>query len=117
MHILISLILPALMLVLSFLLMKFPPKEINSLVGYRTQRSMKSQQAWEEANRYSTRLLFWASCIALGASAASAAVLGLRLASDDLWVASLFLSIGFVLAELAVMIVYTEKHLKKQFGG
>lgn len=31
----------------------FPPKKINSLYGYRTSSSMKSQQAWDFAQRFS----------------------------------------------------------------
>lgn len=29
----------------------FTPKDINSLIGYRTARSMKSESAWQLANR------------------------------------------------------------------
>ncbi|MES2064447.1 MAG: SdpI family protein [Bacteroidota bacterium] len=36
---------------------RFPPKEINSLYGYRTTLSMKNQQNWDEGNRYSTTLI------------------------------------------------------------
>lgn len=32
----------------------FPPKKINFLYGYRTVASMKSQERWEFAQRYST---------------------------------------------------------------
>lgn len=116
MYLLISLILPALMLALSFLLMRFPPKQINSLLGYRTERAMRSQQAWEEANRYSTKLFFQWSCIAIVASAVCAALLGIALQGEALLVSSIFLSIGFVLVEMVIVLVCTEKHLKKQFG-
>ena len=44
----------AFMLLLGWLLKKFPPKKINHLYGYRTQRSMKNQATWEAANTYST---------------------------------------------------------------
>lgn len=37
--------------------MKFPPKTINGWYGYRTARSMKSQERWEFAQIYSAREL------------------------------------------------------------
>ena len=48
----------AFMLLLGWLLKKFPPKKINHLYGYRTQRSMKNQAIWEVANTYSTLVFF-----------------------------------------------------------
>ncbi|MCM3127467.1 SdpI family protein [Paenibacillus provencensis] len=30
-----------------------PPKRVNHIYGYRTNRSMKSERMWKEANRYS----------------------------------------------------------------
>lgn len=46
----------AFMLVLGIIFLKFPPKEINSLYGYRTTRSMKTQEIWEAANAFWTKL-------------------------------------------------------------
>lgn len=37
-------------------LAKFPPKKINGLYGYRTVNSMKSQDRWDFAQKYSSRL-------------------------------------------------------------
>ncbi|MFD2940900.1 SdpI family protein [Flavobacterium notoginsengisoli] len=34
----------------------FPPKNINSLYGYRTTRSMKNKSNWDFAQKYSTNL-------------------------------------------------------------
>jgi uncharacterized membrane protein len=34
----------------------FPPKEINSLYGYRTSRSMKSKEAWKASNAYASKM-------------------------------------------------------------
>ena len=44
----------AFMLFLGWLLKKSPPKKINHLYGYRTQRSMKNQATWEAAHKYSS---------------------------------------------------------------
>ncbi len=48
-------------LVISFIFMKFPPKKINGLYGYRTPRSMKDQDSWDFANAYCSRLMFKSS--------------------------------------------------------
>ena len=48
----------AFMLLLGWFLKKFPPKKINHLYGYRTQRSMKNQATWEAANTYSSLVFF-----------------------------------------------------------
>lgn len=37
------------------LLFKYPPKKINSLYGYRTNRSMKSQKIWDYAQKKSAK--------------------------------------------------------------
>jgi uncharacterized membrane protein len=49
---LIGVLSPALIVILAGLIwQQFPPKKINHLYGYRTQRSMKNQQTWDYANR------------------------------------------------------------------
>ena len=47
-----------LMLLIAWLLKKYPPKKINHLYGYRTKRSMKSQYTWDSANKYSALIFF-----------------------------------------------------------
>ena len=44
-----------------------PPKKINDFVGYRTARATKNQDAWDEANRYSARLMIRFSLISIAA--------------------------------------------------
>ena len=43
--------------VAAFITLKFPPKKINSIYGYRTSRSMKSQENWDLAQRFSSQLM------------------------------------------------------------
>jgi uncharacterized membrane protein len=40
-----------------FILFKFPPKKINGLYGYRTTRSMSTQQNWDFAQKYAGKLM------------------------------------------------------------
>ena len=40
-------------IVAGWIMMKFPPKDINSLYGYRTKNSMKNKERWAFAQKYS----------------------------------------------------------------
>lgn len=42
---------PILILVIGIIFQKHAPKEINGFIGYRTRRSMQSQEAWDYANK------------------------------------------------------------------
>ena len=44
--------------VVGLLLLFFPPKKINSLYGYRTPNSMKSQERWDFSQKYSSNLMW-----------------------------------------------------------
>ena len=43
-------LIPILILVIGIIFQKHAPKEINGFIGYRTRRSMQSQEAWDYAN-------------------------------------------------------------------
>lgn len=45
------------LIVVSGITLLYPPKKINSSYGYRIKASMRNQQTWEEANRYSSKLM------------------------------------------------------------
>jgi len=47
-----------LMTVLGWLYVKYPPKKINQLYGYRTRRSMANQQIWDFANAIGSKMMF-----------------------------------------------------------
>lgn len=49
---LITLILPAVMEISGLIMMLHPPKTRNVLFGYRTPRSLRSQETWDFANYY-----------------------------------------------------------------
>lgn len=50
-------IIGAILLLTGLILLKFPPKRINGLYGYRTTRSMSSQKNWDFAQKYSAKLM------------------------------------------------------------
>lgn len=39
---------------------RYPPQKINSVYGYRTKSSMRNQQTWDAAKRYSSNLILFA---------------------------------------------------------
>ena len=55
-----NLIVPIIMIIAGILNLKRPPETVNWIRGYRTRRSMKSQETWKYAHRYSGRL--WCGC-------------------------------------------------------
>ena len=49
---LMDLLIPVLMIGIGVLFQKRPPKRINGICGYRTKRSMQTQETWDFAHRY-----------------------------------------------------------------
>lgn len=52
----VDLLIPLLMLVFGWVLLKKPPKQINGIYGYRTARSMKNMDTWNFAHTYCGKL-------------------------------------------------------------
>lgn len=92
-----------------FLMLKFPPKNINSLYGYRTGSSMDSQEKWDFAQPYSGKVMLQA-----GAALSLCALLGLFINLSEL----LGLLLGLVLLTIFTVypIVKTERAIKRKFG-
>lgn len=51
-----DMLIPVLMIGFGILMLKKPPKDINSLFGYRTALSMKNMDTWRFAHDYAGRL-------------------------------------------------------------
>ena len=47
------------LVVMSTITLFYPSKKINTGYGYRTKASMRNQQTWQEANRYSSKLMLF----------------------------------------------------------
>ena len=89
------------------------PGTKNAYFGYRTKRSMSSQEAWNYSNRYCGRLMFYLGVIMAGITL----ILFLTIVrgSDDTvgWIGG-----GIALVQCAcifIPVVLTEKELKKRF--
>lgn len=51
-----NLLIPALLILAGRWMWKNPPKEINSILGYRTKRSMRNMDTWKFAHEYCGKL-------------------------------------------------------------
>lgn len=91
------------------LMYSFPPKKINYLYGYRTVRSMKSQESWDFAQQYSTIQMAKAALFMIVISFA-----GYLFPADNV---ALHLVGGMIITVMGVayMLVTTERELKKRF--
>ena len=100
------LMLGPLMLVLTFIFKRFPPKKINHLYGYRTPRSMRSQEAWDFANRFSGRALVIVSALTCIVQIITYSLMDFRASVTG---SAIFLSVALI-----AVIPLTELELKKQ---
>ena len=103
----VHLLIGPLMLLISYIFAKYPPKKINDLYGYRTNRSMRNQDCWDFANRYSIRLMWKISLLTCLVQAIGVIFLDEGLA---------LLTATIVLVTTLIYSVYlTEKALKNTF--
>lgn len=87
----------------------YPPKKINHLYGYRTKRSMKSQEAWDFAQRHSVQLMIKSGIFMIGAS-----FLGPILKLNSGW--GIVLSMSVIFGIVGYLFYQTETALKEKFG-
>lgn len=85
----------------------FPPKSINSWYGYRTPRSMKNQEQWEFAQKYSANLAVIVLAILL-------IIQYLLCTFYPFSVTTRLTSLGLFLVGMVLMIVAVERKLKKR---
>jgi len=95
-------------LILGFVLYKFPPKRINILYGYRTKSSMRDQESWDFAQRYSAKV-----SIKGGAVYTLSAILGLFYNPGEL--AGALIGFGGSLIVVAYLFFKVEKAISARF--
>ena len=90
-----------------------PPKTINKAFGYRTSRSMKSQEAWDFAHKYIAKTWLYtgmpSGIIPIGI------LIGFRNSNEDVLGGILSVSIVIQLIGLMFAIIPTEIALKRRF--
>lgn len=108
-----NLLLPATMLFFGRRFQRKPPERVNSVYGYRTARSMKSQQTWDFAHRYCGRLWFRLGLVLLPVSiCATLLSLGKEIDTIGIWCAVVE---GVQLVVLIGSIFPVEQALKHNF--
>lgn len=109
-----ALLIPACMLYFGHRFQTRPPKNINSSYGYRSARSMRSQEAWDFAQVYSGR--FWAR--AGGPILAGSLVWMLLLLGQDIGAVgtSAMVLTGIQMFPFLAVIPTTERALRRKFG-
>ena len=90
-----------------FLFVQFPPKKINSLYGYRSKNSMKSQENWDFAHRYSGKMITTLFLILL---IGTNTLLILKIKLDTTW---LIMWMSLHLLVVIFVLFKTESQLKK----
>lgn len=106
----------AIFLLVGYIQKKYPPKKINSLYGYRMPSSMKSQERWDEANRFSAIYIIKVGTILIVAGFLFSIVLyyvhlSPMFKSVCLFLALMASSMGSVIA----LITTTERHMEQTF--
>ena len=107
------LVTPLIMVGFGVLFMKNPPKSINSLYGYRTKRSMRSQDAWNFAHRYFGKL--WLVCGLVSIPLSLLPILFVVGKSELVINKTGLIVIGLQVLLLLATIISTERVLKDNF--
>lgn len=109
-----DMMIPLMMIAFGRLFLKYPPKEINAVFGYRTSRSMKNKDTWEFAHRYCGKLWYRCGVVMLPLSVAAL----LPVIGNEVGVTGL---VGGTVCALQIIILIgfiypVERALKKKFG-
>ena len=92
-----------------WILLKYPPKAINGLYGYRTPSSMKNQERWDFAQPYSAKALMkW------GGLLTPCGLIGLFYHPSE--TIAVILGLAFMVSAVILLIVQVEKAIQKRFG-
>ena len=110
---LVILLMPLMMVGFGLLLMKNPPKKINSYYGYRTRRSVRSQDTWDFAHYYFGKLWLVCGLVSIPISLVPICLV-LGKSEQVISVAGLIV-LGIQTLLLLVTILLTERALKKNF--
>lgn len=107
--VIVLLLAPILAIIFGFVLVMFPPKNINNYVGYRTKRSKQSVDHWLYAQKMAGGYLILIGFILL----LIAVFVAFFLKAESLESLYIVLGvIGFQIITLPLVILFTEKKLK-----
>lgn len=96
-------------IIAGWIMLKYPPKEINGLYGYRTKSSMKNQERWDFSQNYGAKEMIRMGVLSIILSLISF----IYVPSENL---ATFLGLGIMILLVILLIVRVESAIKKQFG-
>ncbi len=105
----VDLLIPSMMIVIGLIFRKWIPKNINYLIGYRTKRSMSSQDAWVYANHRFAALWLKMGCWLLTLVVLSKLLFSFN--PDTLSISMAALGIAAMLITIPIV----ERELKQKF--
>ena len=97
--------------IVALILYIFPPKKINNLYGYRTAKSMSSQERWDFAQKYSALRMIESGLVLLALAFIGAVLIPEGLYSQT----GSFLALGLLLGCVGYMFSRTQKAIDKKF--
>ncbi len=97
-------------LVAGLLMHQFPPKKINALYGYRTNSSMKNQQRWDFAQKFSS-----IEMLKLSIGLICSGFLGFLINTNDML--GMFLGLSFIIFMVVILFFRVEKAIKNKFDN
>lgn len=92
----------------ALIIYRFPPKKINYFYGYRTTSSMKNQQVWDFAQKYSSVKMLQIGLFIF-------AISFLNLIVDINQFQATIIGIALLILACIYMMIMTEKAIKKNF--
>lgn len=108
------LLIPIVMLIGGWIMWKHTPQDINYLIGYRTEHSMKNIDTWNFANKYCGRLWFKLGLIMLILSIIF--IISFYATSNDILNVAVLIIMAIQCIVIVVSIFPTEKALKRNFN-
>ena len=96
-------------IIASVITLTYPPKKINWYYGYRTDLSMKNQNSWDFAQKYSSVQLIIAGCVIMIFSC-----IGLVIQFSKM--ARISISLILIFSAILFMWLKTERALKAKFN-
>jgi len=92
------------------IMLKFPPKKINSLYGYRTNSAMKNQDRWDFSQKYAA-----IEMIKLGGLLTLSATIGIIYNPTNK--IGMILGLGFMILMVVFLLIRVEKAIKNKFNN
>lgn len=99
-----------LFVLVGMIMTKFPPKKINYLYGYRTKSSMKNQESWDFAQKFSSFKM-----IQYGLFLSFSCVLAFITNFNNF--INMLLGLGLLILLVVMLFLTTEKALKSKFDN